>query len=284
MNWRGLARDHLPPGILDALRARTGTRFSAPFPSWEAAAAASGGYQAPVILERVRLAALAVQRGEAAFERDSVRYAEAEPPWPYLAALLRAALTGSGHLTVLDFGGSLGSTYHLCRRFLPRSLRLRWSVVEQRPFVECGRREFETDELRFHEAIEDATRHGSPQVALLSSVLQYLPDPDQVGRGIAGAGPQAILVDRTATHDEPQDVVVVQHVMPSIYPASYPFRVFGRDRLPALFGDGYRVAARLPDTPFPSLERRLGARYVGLLLERAGPAETRPGAPPGPLP
>ena len=98
-------------------------------------------------------------------------------------------------------------------------------------------------------------------------MLQYLPDPDAIACRIARVAPAAILIDRTPVHDSPLDSIVVQHVPPSIYRASYPFRIFGRDRLGALFGAGYAAAAELPDTPFEALERTQGARYRGLLLE-----------------
>jgi hypothetical protein len=63
-------------------------------------------------------------------------------------------------------------------------------------------------------------------------------------------------------------MILVQHVPPSIYRASYPFRIFGRDRLPALFGERYAPAADLPALPFETLEREWHARYAGVLLER----------------
>ena len=42
------------------------------FPNWQAAQAACGGYDSDEIIEKVRVSALKVINGEAAFERDSV--------------------------------------------------------------------------------------------------------------------------------------------------------------------------------------------------------------------
>jgi len=252
-----------------------GTRFEGPFPTWEAATAATSGYDDAAILERVRAAALAVKRGEAAFERDSVTFA-AHETWPHLEVLERIAIAREGRLRVLDFGGSLGSTFFQCRRDLTGLAELAWSVVEQAAFVACGRREFEGGGLRFFDSVESAAEAGPPDLVLLSSVLQYLADPDDVARRIARAAPAAILIDRTPERDAPGDAVYVQHVPASIYRASYPFRVFGRGRLPSLFGATFALAEERPGTPFEALETRCHARYVAMVLERStaghGPA------------
>ncbi len=269
-------REFLPRPLVRALRSlgvARGARFSEAYPSWEAAAEAAAGYGDPAILARVREAALAVKRGEAAFERDSVRFAKPDPDDPQLPPIRRAAEARGGKLEVLDFGGSLGSAYFRCRPHLD-GVALRWRVVEQPSFAECGRAEFESDELRFYESVEAAAADATPDMALLSSVLQYLPHPDAVARRIAHAAPALIVLDRTPVHDRAEDAIVVQHVPPSIYRASYPFRIFGRDRLPALFGPAYAVTEWLPDTPFEALESQCGARYAGMVLERIAAPES----------
>jgi len=264
MEWKTF----VPLPVRRALRALLGgdgARFTGPYPTWEAAAAAAGGYDAAEILAKVREAARAVRRGEAAFERDSVLFAEPEP-WPHGAVLERLARGRNGRLNVLDFGGSLGSTYQQCRRHLAGVDRLRWRIVEQPAFVATGRREFETPELAFFETIEQASTEEPPDLALFSSSLQYVRDPDDVARRIARVSPRVILIDRLPLGDA--ETIWVQHVPPTIYRASYPFRVFPRARLGNLFGERWRVTAELPPTSFPALEHRTGARYGGLLLER----------------
>src|SRR5205823_2837625 len=93
-----------------------------------------------------------------------------------LAALLRASVR-KGSLSVLDFGGALGSSYFQCRKFLSPLRHLRWSVVEQAAQVACGRADFSNDELVFYESVEACLKQETPDLLVLSSVLQYLPDP-----------------------------------------------------------------------------------------------------------
>ena len=61
--------------------------------------------------------AFKVKNGEAVYERDSVLFDEIQYSWGLLAGLEKAALEHDGKLCVLDFGGSLGSTYYQNKQF-----------------------------------------------------------------------------------------------------------------------------------------------------------------------
>ncbi len=57
-----------------------------------------------------------VVAGEAVYERDSVVFDHLEYAWPLLACLLQIAAERRS-LRVIDFGGSLGSSWRQNRRF-----------------------------------------------------------------------------------------------------------------------------------------------------------------------
>lgn len=260
MQARALARDLLPPLVLRGLRTLRG----APPPdaaaerplgrtaaSWDDAVRASTGYDAAEILRRVEAATRQVVAGQAAFERDSVAFPHIEHPFPVLAGLLRAAAEADGPLTVLDFGGSLGSSYRQCRPFLAVLPRVHWMVVEQPHFVQAGRARYTTDELVFHATIGDAAAARTPHAVLTSSSLQYLPDPHAVLAQLAATGARTLLIDRTPLVDADADRVIVQQVPPSIYPASYPCWILGRARLLAALGDGWELLADYPCADAP---------------------------------
>lgn len=219
--------------------------FSRFLPSWEQAiadAGSAGGYSQVRILERVEQATREVLAGRAVFERDSVLFATSDYQFPLLACLLRMAALNEGRLTALDFGGALGSTYHQCRPFFRGLQRVDWRVVEQPHYVASGKRGFVTPELRFFDSIAECCADKAPNVALFSGVLQYLGDPwapmaEVCRRGIG------LIVDRTPVHDGIEDLYSVQTVPSSIYPASLPIRVFGRDSIARMAGPGYRQVA-----------------------------------------
>jgi putative methyltransferase (TIGR04325 family) len=232
------------------------------------ARAASTGYEAGPILERTRLAMHKVLRGEAAYERDSVAFDRLELPFPLLALLTRAAAENSGRLSVLDFGGALGSTYYQCRQFLASLPHLEWSVVEQPAHVACGQREFANGQLRFYPTIEACWQERQPNVLLLSGVLQCLPEPWKFLRAAASHPFRWIIFDRTPLIDAPRDRLTVEVVAPRIYPASYPAWFFSRPRLAENLPPGWSI-----EEEFDAIDRQLldGVELVfkGLALRRA---------------
>ena len=183
-------RDWLPPMLIRAVGPYLGwrIRFAGHYKDWKHAAAESTGYSAEDILDRVCAAMLKVKRGVAASERDAVVFNEPQPPFPLLTALLRAASQDNNQLCVVDFGGSLGTSYYHCRPFLGTLKTLRWNVVEQVEFVRCGKEQFEDESLRFYHAIEECPCAIGSAVVLLSGVLQYLEKPYDLIKTIVDLG------------------------------------------------------------------------------------------------
>lgn len=237
------------------------------YPDFAAAKAHSTGYEDGVILERTRVALHKVVRGEAAFERDSVTFDRLELPDRLLAILHRIAAEHQGTLSVLDFGGSLGSTYFQCRGALQALTRLEWSIVELPAHVACGQREFANRTLQFYPTVGACLRERRPSVLLLSGVLQYLPEPWAFLREAAAQGFDWIVLDRTPFIPGDRDRLTVEVVHPRIYPASYPAWFFSRPRLEENLPSGWKI-----EEEFDAIDRQLldGVELVfkGLVLRR----------------
>src|SRR5215212_9351800 len=126
-----LLLDLVPPVITriarKSVRRRQTARPHVTYATWEDARRHATGYDDPVILEKVASAALKVKCGDAAFERDSVLFESVQYSWPVLAGLLWVASSSGNKLNVLDFGGSLGTSYFQNRAFLEHISDLRWS-------------------------------------------------------------------------------------------------------------------------------------------------------------
>lgn len=237
-----LARKFLPAGLLAPIEQRFfRVRWVGDFPDWTAARGACSGYDAAGIVEKVVVAARQIREGQAGYERDGVVFNEPAPAWPALEVLREAARARQGRLTVLDFGGSLGSLYFQNRGRLRSCPSLRWSVVEQPALVEAGRREFQTEELRFYSTSREACDAGMPDVLLLASVLCYLPAPFATLAELLQAGPAHVVVERTGMARMGKSRLMIQHVPRTIYPASYPCWFFGRDEFLAAFAGRYRL-------------------------------------------
>lgn len=217
------------------LRSSEAVEFSGNYGSWEEALTDSTGYDSEIILQKTRNAALKVKNGEAVFERDSVVFDKIEYSFPVLAALLRAGVENGGHLSVLDFGGALGSSYFQCRDFLRGLSEIRWSVVEQPKHVACGRDEFQDETLRFYYTVNECLEHEQPDVLLLSSVLQYLKNPYAMLGDLLDKGIRHVILDRTGLIRGDSDRLTVETVPASIYSASYPAWFFSEQKLLSIF-------------------------------------------------
>lgn len=220
--------------------------YSGDYPSWGHAKQATKGYDQPSILEKVVEATRKVVRNPNLYERDSVVFTEFEYSWPLLAHILWVAHKNKGELNLLDFGGSLGTTYFQNRFFTKDLNKVRWGVVEQEHFVEIGRKEFQTEQLRFFKTIEEGIDAISPQIILFSSSLQYLPAPLDIIRTTLDLNFEYIFLDRTAVLPGFKDRLTIQNVPASIYEASYPAWFFGEDKLVSLFQQKYDLIAKFP--------------------------------------
>ena len=193
------------------------------YASWQEAQQKCTGYDNKRILEKIENAALKVKNGEAVYERDGVLYDKAEYSWPLLSHLLWIAQQRGNRLSVMDFGGSLGSTYFQNLRYLKNLSTFNWSIVEQTEFIKTGREKIAGDQLQFFFNIDDATAaRGEHDVLLISCVLPYLEKPYDFLAGIADKNFPYIIIENTYFNPEAGDRLTIQEVPPYYYEASYP--------------------------------------------------------------
>jgi putative methyltransferase (TIGR04325 family) len=200
------------------------------YPNWQAANAAAQGYDDAAILQRVLEAARKVQRGEAAFERDAVTFDTPEYSEHLLRIFDKIAAENGGKLSVLDFGGSIGSSFFQYQTVL-KKYNLTWCVVEQKHFVDAGKAEFETDTLHFEYSIAAACEKYQPNLIFVSSVLQYLENPYEWIEQFAATRVPYLLIDMQPVTDKQKDRITVQRVPASIYRASYSCHLLAKKNL-----------------------------------------------------
>ncbi len=265
-----LLKDWLPPALLRCFKRYTANNIEQNprrsnvwregYPDWSSACAAAGGYDTDEIFAKVLDASRRVRDGKAVFERDSVLFDHIEYSWPLLAGLMRQAARHEGALRLIDFGGSLGSTYRQNSYFLKGISEIRWNVVEQKHFVQCGQEEFQTEDLRFYESIEDCLAEQRVDGILFSSALQYLEDPYVFLEKTCSFGFDFLLLDRTP-FSEDAERITVQHVPESIYKASYPCRFLDKKRIDAIISEHYDILEWFDDALG-------GPGWFGLIAER----------------
>lgn len=240
-NLKSVLKSCIPPILLHAVKknfikpAENLINWKGDYPDWQSACAACGeGYSSDAIFERVKMAALAVQNGEALWERDSVLFYHEEYSWPLIAGLMAVAAKHKGSLHVLDFGGALGSTYQQNKQILNLLSDVSWHIVEQPHVVACGKQKFTSKRCMFHATMKECFAAAPINVILFSSVLQYMPEPYALLQEALDSHPDAILIDRTPFLPN-SDRITVQHVPETIYPAKYPCWWLNRSFVASMF-------------------------------------------------
>ncbi len=269
VSLRKLIREVTPPIVIKLIeKEKHNGMWSGNFASWQKAIEKCSGYDDEVIVEKCKSALLEIKNGRAVYERDSVLFDQKQYSWPLLAALQNAALVDA-RLSVLDFGGSLGSTYYQNREFLGPVEKLQWTIVEQRNFVDCGREHFADDRLKFHDTIEECRERYLPNVLLLSSVLQYLETPMDWIKKFLALRIKTIIIDRAALIAAPKRLTV-QNVSEDIYTASYPCWFFNEQEFLGAFLTDYELLADFSSFADPDRTSEDGKRmyWKGFILKR----------------
>lgn len=240
-----------PPILFDILKSKYGSyRFSGHYITWTEAKKNSGGYDSEGILCKVKESLLKVKRGEAAYERDSVLFDEIQYSWPLLAALLWVSSRHENRLNLVDFGGSLGSSYFQNRPFLEHLNELKWNIVEQKHFVDCGKRHFEDENLNFYYTLAECKKVQSSNVILFLSVIQYIENPYTLLQEVINHGFQYIIFDRTTFVEKEASRIAIQSVSSKINEASYPLWFFNCDEFINFFKqNNYELIAHFESMP-----------------------------------
>ena len=220
------------------------TMWSGDFKNWEEALLKTEGYSSLSIVERVKKAALKVKNGEAVYERDSVLFDRVEYSYPLLSALMFVAAQNKGTVKVMDFGGSLGSSYFQNKKFLDDLRLVEWNVVEQENFVATGRDCIEDPTLQFFYSIDEClSKKGKPDILILACTLPYIEKPYQLIIELMNYDIPHIIIDNTFFNYEDKDRITIQKVPPSIYPASYPCWFLSYKKLLEVIADKYSIVS-----------------------------------------
>lgn len=227
--------------------------FEGNFSSWEEALAHSDGYGKDEILEKTLAATLAVKNGKAVFERDSVLFDTPQYPFFLISALLYIAALNNNELSVLDFGGALGSSYFQCRKFLS-PIKISWNIVEQKKHVAAGRKHIENDILHFYSTLEECLLNEKPNVVLLSGVLHVIDHPYLIIQEIIDCHIGYVVICRQPLTHKTDERLCIMNVPPDIYSASLPYWFLSETRFRSAWAEAYDLYAEAEEPFFLTVE------------------------------
>lgn len=203
--------------------------YSGNYSNWDEVAQKCRGYDDEAIFEKVKRAALEVVAGRACYEQDSWLFYTRKYNYPLISYINYFFLL-NGHLQkrIVDWGGSLGSTYYQNREFWNRQqINYQWIVVEQPHFVEFGKEKISDSFLSFMHINEIEVNNND--IVLMSSVLQYIPDYKDVLKQILDMQPLGVILERTPVGK--RERIVMEKIKEPIYNADYPARLLCEDDL-----------------------------------------------------
>ncbi len=268
-----IIKDLTPPFLWKMLRmlANKNNRptYYGDYRNWGEAKKMSAGYEKKEILSKVRQAIFKVKNRETAFERDSVTFDHIQYSWPLLAFLLWVAGNNNNRLSVIDFGGSLGSSYYQNLEFLKHLKKLRWCIVEQKHFVEAGKKDFENEQLTFYDNLSVCIQKEQPDIILLSNVLQYIEEPYKLLEDIKKQNVKYIIIDWIPfLKDDLPDRLTIQRVSPKIYNASYPAWFFNEKKMLFFLTQQFELITTFESSPTPVFTKSDQAIFKGLIFKQ----------------
>lgn len=243
------------------------------FDKWENALLNSKGYDNDLIFDKVRESALTVRDKENSFERDGFIFDEIQINPPLLKAFHYIKLKGEKDaLSVLDFGGSLGSVYKQHKNHLNIFKAIKWSIIEQDKFAEIGNRYFKNGVTYFYNNIVNfINENTSVDLVLVSSALQYVSEPYNILKELIALQPKFIIIDLTVIDDSIQnDIITIQTLSAKLYggKVSYPCWLFGKKNLIDFLTTNYEVKMDEPSYIGRVIHKGKKMHYSFILLEK----------------
>ena len=236
------------------------------YENWNRAHQNCSGYSAENIVKKVKEATLKVKNGEAIYERDSVLFNSVEYSWPLLSALMWVAAKNKGKINVIDFGGSLGSSYFQNKQFL-ETIEVKWSIIEQDGFVRVGQELIQDDHLDFFYSVEEAvSKNGFPDLLIIACALPYLKQPYDLLVGLMKHNIPHLIIDNTPFNYEPRDRITIQKVPPEIYRASYPCWFLDYKKVVQTINESYTIISEHENASSIYLDGRK-INYKGFLAK-----------------
>ena len=203
--------------------------FTGPFNTWKDARKNSEGYDNDKIIKKLFESAIKVKNKKFAYERDTVLFSKPSYDWLILYNILKH-YNNYKNLNLIDFGGSLGSTYYQHKFFLKLFKSVKWNIIEQKKITTIGKKFFKNKRLNFYNDLEFAMKENKPKLILLNNVLQYIENPTQIIDILSKYKGVTIIIDKIIFTKKAKGIIIVQKNPKRIYEAAYPLRIFSKSK------------------------------------------------------
>lgn len=207
--------------------------YKGPFNKWSEAKKKSYGYNHKKIIHRVFKIAKQARKINK-FEKDGFLLNNLEDD-----KIISEYLKKGKNLNIIDFGGGFGTLHNQYKKFL-KNKRYNWFIIEQKKYVELGRKFFNEKNLFF---LNDLTKYKFkvPKINLVifSSSIQYIENYQLILNKIIQIRPDFIIFLKTPLSGKDDNRIYVQNIPQNFYEGSYPSWVFSKKYLTEFFTKRY---------------------------------------------
>lgn len=233
--------------------------------TWNRALAKTSGYNSDSIHDVNLEVTKRVLNGEGTYVRDGAIFFDRSYDFHILTYILaKSSPQGSVGLNFIDFGGNYASFYIKNRDFIEKYIQIDYRVIELKELVD--RSESIASHFRglsFHYDLESALNkfNSDNSMLLLSSVLGYIDDYQNLLSSLLKQGFSYVFVDRTLVTSSDGNRICVQKVHPALVKkSSYPCRIFSEKSLIEIFFE-YSYAIEFSEVISEVRDYRFGMKY-----------------------
>lgn len=133
----------------------------------------------------------------------------------HLLLAINQYLTKNEELILLDFGGAAGAHYYEIRHFLPRTLKLRWLVIETSQMVKSAKEKgLNNEELDFFDSIDQIK--SKIDFVYNSGALQYVSEPYTFIKSLCKLNAGYLFFNRMIFTEENKEIIRIQKTLLSL--------------------------------------------------------------------
>ena len=228
MNLRNIIKLFIPKIILILYNYFFASiRYTKEYSNWKSAEENSLTYNNSIFFEKLESNYdNLIKKNDYKYERDTVLFKEIQYSIPLLVFFFQIQKKIED-FDILDFGGSLGSTYYQNKELF-KNTKLKWGIVEQSKIVDLGKKKFEINPIKFFYSIQECIANNNPNVAIFSSVVQYLDNFENYIKDLEQSNIKYLILDRIPLTNLSKNIITVQITSKRIYKSSYPITFFSR--------------------------------------------------------
>ena len=202
--------------------------FSNEKKNWLSALKSSKSYNDEIIFNKVKKIYDNLNNKKFEFyERDGL-ILSSKPDEKDLIKFLKDKIEINNSIETLDYGGSLGSRFFSNYEFIKDS-KIKWNIVEQRKFVQYGKKFLQNDFLYFYNSLEECFSEKKINCVIFSGSIQYLENYYEILKKIKNFNIRYIFFDNLPLSNHAKHRIFVQNISKKIYDSSYPIRIFSKE-------------------------------------------------------